>query len=491
MSDKGDVVMSEEKKDGEEKDKEVAKTPEEIEALLYSELRGYIIQVERTSLTKETRHMNRALRYTFNKLRRRLTVDLLLKAAREFYPVGGPRQELFEALGRADSIEVEGSQEGPKEIHPEVQVFLHLLALVHLINTKQYPMAMKHSSWIIDDLMSSWNRRTLDPLSAKVFFYYSRAYELSGDLAAIRVKLLHYQRHAVLRHNYEGQVALLNLLLRNYLHYKLYEQADKLAEKTTFPEQKASSNEAARYHFYLGRINAVQLKYTDAYTNLQKALRKGPRDSAKGFRSIVTKFEIIVQLLLGEIPERSLFRTEGIKQSLVPYLALTQTVRSGSVAEFQNVVTQYGEVFKRNNTYLLVLRLRHNVIKTGLKKISAAYSRISFSDISKKLNLESAEEAEYVVAKAVREGSVDATIDHEHHFIKTNDNVDVYATNEPEKAFHLRIDFCLQVHNEAVKAMRYPPDSWKKTKEEDDNSKNQINEDELADLLAEDDDGLD
>ena len=34
---------------------------------------------------------------------------------------------------------------------------------------------------------------------------------------------------------------------------------------------------------------------------------------------------------------------------------------------------------------------------------------------------------------------------------------DVYSTNEPQNAFHVRIAFCLDTHNEAVKAMRYPP----------------------------------
>ena len=33
----------------------------------------------------------------------------------------------------------------------------------------------------------------------------------------------------------------------------------------------------------------------------------------------------------------------------------------------------------------------------------------------------------------------------------------MYSTNEPQNAFHVRIAFCLDTHNEAVKAMRYPP----------------------------------
>jgi hypothetical protein len=55
--------------------------------------------------------------------------------------------------------------------------------------------------------------------------------------------LLQLQRTATLRHNFDGQVVLLNLLLRNYLHYNLYDQAEKLASKTEFLESKASTNE--------------------------------------------------------------------------------------------------------------------------------------------------------------------------------------------------------------------------------------------------------
>ena len=38
---------------------------------------------------------------------------------------------------------------------------------------------------------------------------------------------------------------------------------------------------------------------------------------------------------------------------------------------------------------------------------------------------------------------------------------DVYSTLEPQAAFHKRITFCLNIHNDAVKAMSYPPDAHK------------------------------
>jgi len=63
-------------------------------------------------------------------------------------------------------------------------------------------------------------------------------------------------RTSTLRSDYEGQSTILNLLLRNYLHYNLYDQADKLVSKSTFPDT-ASNNEWARFLYYLGTSSSV------------------------------------------------------------------------------------------------------------------------------------------------------------------------------------------------------------------------------------------
>lgn len=53
--------------------------------------------------------------------------------------------------------------------------------------------------------------------------------------------------------------------------------------------------------------------------------------------------------------------------------------------------------------------------------------------------------------QAIRDGVIDATIDHEQGFIQSKENLDVYATQEPRAALHRRITFCLNIHNDAVK----------------------------------------
>lgn len=71
-----------------------------------------------------------------------------------------------------------------------------------------------------------------------------------------------------------------------------------------------SNNQTARYLYYVGRIKAVQLEYSQAQLSLIQALRKAPEVGAIGFRVQVQKLLVIVELLMGEIPQRSVFAQE-------------------------------------------------------------------------------------------------------------------------------------------------------------------------------------
>jgi 26S proteasome regulatory subunit N3 len=77
-----------------------------------------------------------------------------------------------------------------------------------------------------------------------------------------------------------------------------------------------------RYLFYLGKIRTIQLEYTDAKESLLQAARKAPV-AARGFRIQCNKWAIIVRLLLGEIPERTVFMQKGMEKALRPYFELT------------------------------------------------------------------------------------------------------------------------------------------------------------------------
>merc|ERR1712232_750845 len=145
-----------------------------------------------------------------------------------------------------------------------------------------------------------------------------------------------------------------------------------------------------------------------------------------------------------------------------PYLAITQAVRRGDLAVFNSVVSEQASLLQKDNTFTLISRLAHQVVKAGMRKLHVSYSRLSLQDVADRLGLPSAKSAEFVVAKAVRDGVLDATIYHKEGYVQSHDLIDVYATKEPTEAFHRRIAYCLTTYNDAVRGMRYPPDAYKK-----------------------------
>ena len=68
----------------------------------------------------------------------------------------------------------------------------------------------------------------------------------------------------------------------------------------------------------------------------------------------------------------------------------------------REVSDRHHAVFVKDGTNNLIVRLRHNVIRAGLRRISLADSRISLADVAAKLGLASVADTESIVAKAIR-----------------------------------------------------------------------------------------
>ncbi len=58
---------------------------------------------------------------------------------------------------------------------------------------------------------------------------------------------------------------------------------------------------------------------------------------------------------------------------------------AGGHAPRRRVAQEHGATFAADKTANLVARLRHNVIRAGLRRINLAYSRISLEDVAAKL----------------------------------------------------------------------------------------------------------
>lgn len=125
-------------------------------------------------------------------------------------------------------------------------------------------------------------------------------------------------------------------------------------------------------------------------------------------------------------------------------------MRTGSLAQFQATLKTHTSQFTADRTYTLILRLHQNVIKTGIRRLSLAYSRISLRDICVKLHLDSEEDAEYIVGKAIRDGVIEGRIVHDKGWMECDGAKGGYGP-EVSDMFARRIGYCLELHNESVK----------------------------------------
>jgi 26S proteasome regulatory subunit N3 len=427
--------------------------------------------LERAVSQFDPRFTLRVLR-SISSIRKHLSADVLAQVISDTYPSSSPTAKNFlDVLGKDQKSSNDGPSEmdvdtkpasknaaNSKEVLPEVDVYLSILCQVHLYDKEAFDKGTEFSDSLVEHIRTL-NRRTLDSLAARAYFYYSLFYEHTAPLPpspvsaviSIRQNLLAALRTATLRKDQDIQASVTTLLLRNYLSTSHISQADLLINHTSFPPA-ASNNQIARFLYYLGRIRAIQLNYSEAHDHLISATRKSPSSyTASGFYQASTKLLVVVELLMGDIPDRAIFRQPSLERAMQPYLQIVQAVNAGGLENFNCLVQKHNAAFRRDGTYTLILRLRQNVIKTGIRTMSLSYSRIRLRDIVLRLGLKSEESAEYIVGKAIRDDVIEATLDHEDGYMKSKDVGDIYATREPGDAFHDRIRACLALHDESVK----------------------------------------
>ncbi len=338
----------------------------------------------------------------------------------------------------------------------EIYGFIFMILLTKLIDYRNYEEALEAVQNLITFFKSN-ESLTTNTLKAKAYYYLSLITEKLKIQDDIIDELQQAYRTACIEMDSISQVTLINCIIRYYLNNKNVEMARSFISKTKYIEN-VSSYEDARYLFYIGKIEAIQMNYSDSYTHLSSSFRKAPEKTGQGFKNLVNKYLILVQLLMGEIPDmKGLMKSNRVVdyEEFKPYLLLLKIVRQGNLDEFKKGMTAYEYNFTKDGTFNLVQRIRQVVIKAGLRKINLSYSRISIKDITEKLKLENEKETEYIIAKAIRDGVFLATINHEKGYVQSKEIKDIYSTFEPQRAYQSRILFLNNIFVESQKSMKY------------------------------------
>ena len=174
---------------------------------------------------------------------------------------------------------------------PEIVGFIFLILVSKLIDKKYYEEAFKALDFLI--LYFKKNQSlTIQFLQSRAFYFLSLVSERLGKMETLIKEYFSAYRSACIQMDEVTQVTLINCIIRYYLNNNAVEQARSFLSKIKYQEN-ISTNEDSRYFYYVGRIEAIQMNYSDAYKHLNNSFRKAPEKCAFGFKNVVTKLIII------------------------------------------------------------------------------------------------------------------------------------------------------------------------------------------------------
>ena len=120
-------------------------------------------------------------------------------------------------------------------------------------------------------------------------------------------------------------------------------------------------------------------------------------------------------------------------------MVILVAVQVGDITKFKQALRTHSSQFLTNAIYTLIVRLQNNVIKTALPTISLACTRIKLKNVIMKLKLDSEEDAEYLVAKAIRDGGIEAQLDKLGRWMVSKEVNDTHSTSKTQEVFQPRI----------------------------------------------------
>ena len=381
---------------------------------------------------------------------------------------------------------------------PLVDAYLCYITSAFLMDLKQYQKSIQASLMAIKLCK---NNPLYDKFIAKLYSFVAIASEKMqpADDEALLTHLMTGLSGSRLYNNSLTEATCHNFLLRHYLRTKQLDLADAFIKERPYPNI-SYARLYARHAYYHAYLLALQGDYMKARRFLvQKAIKHGTElPDAVGFNQHVYRLLTVLQLLLGEIPDRFILKTPDL--SLSPaYLDLVLSVRKGDLHAYHQVCQTYQDRFIAEGLDVLISRLHSNVLIAGLRRLNRIYTQISLSAISTKLGINSLQETINITSKAITEGLLPATLDLERQCLYSKLQPALYSTKLPAIELDESIYEARAIRKMLVKALRFgdPKKIGKKevAKEEsilDQARENEdaFDEDEGGDIGMEDDAGF-
>ncbi|EQB60305.1 26s proteasome regulatory subunit [Vairimorpha apis BRL 01] len=302
---------------------------------------------------------------------------------------------------------------------PDEHIIDKTINAMVLFKHKKFEMVISFIEIEIKELL--WGRNcSYDIFIAKILRLYYLARKYSGLNNDIFFNLLVSNKEF---NNKESVSVITNCLLDYMLCNDVYFKM----------ENEISQSELGIYNFYNGIIELVEGNYNKAYDFFRTA--KMSRETKK--------YIILTKLL------QSNFQIDvEYDKRLEKYFKLVKIIKQADMNKFLNFVNENKEFFMLEKLFFIVMRLSHNVIQEKIRCASLIYSKISFTDLSFKLDMY-VDDLEYILKKSIKNGLITG-------YVKNQTYYNNEQTKSIKKQNKLQFADLLNINNKIKGELKYP-----------------------------------
>ncbi|KAK1270380.1 COP9 signalosome complex subunit 3 [Acorus gramineus] len=188
------------------------------------------------------------------------------------------------------------------------------------------------------------------------------------------------------------------------------------------------------YFYYGGMINIGLKRFQKALECLHNAVTAPMAQLNQMAVEAYKKYILVYLIYNGQVPSLPKYSSSAAQRNLKnyaqPYVDLANSYTSGKFSELESCIETNREKFENDKNLGLVRQVVSSLYKRSIQRLTQTYLTLSLEDIARRVQLQTAKEAEMHVLRMIQDGEIFATINQKDGMVSFLEDPEQYKTCE-------------------------------------------------------------
>jgi COP9 signalosome complex subunit 3 len=238
------------------------------------------------------------------------------------------------------------------------------------------------------------------------------------------------------------QLCLMAKCLKPALPFLDQEYSDLLTEGGQF-----DARYVLLFYYYGGMVYACLHKYLRALLFLTVCLTTPTIAISAIMVAAYKKFVLVSLLKFGKVITLPRYSSHVVERVIKPlcgaYNELAKTYVGRKVEPVHDIIAKYREVFVTDGNMGLIHRLRDAVYRHSMQRLTQTFMTLSLSDVSSRVSLSSAHQAELYIRNMIEQEEVHASLDQAAGMVSFSESPEGYDSFTMATYLHSQLQRCM------------------------------------------------